>query len=695
MIDRDRTVASDQGQAGPPLVAPLRILHLEDNPADAVLIRELLEAGGLACDITVAGDRETFEAALHRGPFDLLLSDYSLPQFDGLSALAIARDRLADTPWIFVSGTIGEEAAVEALRHGAVDYVLKDRTARLVPAVRRALHESVLRREAMRARAAAEQLSHRLRDLHELTVGSSVRFEEQVTQALRVGMEWFGLSRAVVARVEGDTWSAQYQFGAALPPGDQAVAGTCSAEVLARDTALVIPGGPAPAARTHPALGSALAAYVGVPVTVASRPYGILELLGTLPPVEAFDERDVASATMLARWLGAQLERRSLEAQLAQAQKLEAVGTLAAGIAHDFNNVLAAIRFTAEALLLEHGSASPAATGLKEIGDTAARAAGLTRQLLTFSRKEVSQPTTLDLGALLERLTPMIDRLVGSQITVQVAERARDATTFADPGQLEQVIMNLCVNARDAMPFGGTITLGTARRTIDRHFAAHHPWAHPGDFAVLSVADTGSGMDAETRARVFEPFFTTKGPGLGTGLGLALVWGIVTQHGGCIDVRSTPGRGTTFDLYLPYEPLLTGAPAAATAPAPQRGAGMVLFVDDEDGLRRVGARVLGRLGYTVIACANGADAVRAAAEHKADLHAAVIDVTLPDVSGFAVMHGIRAHVPEIRIVFASGRPLTPEQLAMAAEAAFLQKPYGIEDLARAVQGAVGAALSEE
>jgi signal transduction histidine kinase len=371
--------------------SPLRILHLEDNKYDRELIATALSDGGLTCHFDYADQKTEFERALESGGLDLVLSDFTLPSFDGMSALGMARRLQPDTPFLFVSGTIGEERAVEGLRSGAVDYVLKDNPARLVPAVVRAVREAQDR-----------------------------------------------------------------------------------------------------------------------------------------------------------------VERTKLEAQLRQAQKMEAVGQLAGGVAHDFNNMLAVIRGNVEIVQMNDETLNDEVRqSLNHIVVATERAADLTRQLLAFGRKQVMEARAVNLNDVLGNLAKMLRRVIAENVQFSYASSAPELFITADVGMMEQVLVNLVVNARDAMPEGGSLRIRTDKVRLTETEMHSHSEKRPGEFALLEVMDTGEGIEAENLSRIFEPFFTTKAPGKGTGLGLSMVHGIVKQHKGWIDVITKLNQGTTFRIFLP------------------------------------------------------------------------------------------------------------------------------------------------
>ena len=379
-------------------------------------------------------------------------------------------------------------------------------------------------------------------------------------------------------------------------------------------------------------------------------------------------------------------ERKRLEAQLQQAQKMEAVGRLAGGIAHDFNNMLTAVKAYSEFLLEDLDQADARRTDVQEIAKAADRAASLTRQLLAFSRKQVLQPRPLDLNEVVEGMEKMLRRLIGEDVQIVTRLDSNLRLVEADPSQIEQVIMNLAVNARDAMPDGGTITIETRNETLER---VEPDWAiAPGAYVALVITDTGIGMDAQIRAQIFEPFFNTKPVGKGTGLGLSTVYGIIKQSGGHVSVFSEPGRGSTFKVYLPHidtseaNPVL--GPAMSRLP---RGSETIVLVDDDEGVRAVARRILQRAGYTVLSAPDGVEAIRLIDESGGDVHLLVTDIVMPGLGGRDLVTHVRDTYPELRVLFVSG--YTEEGIrrhgVLGTESAFLEKPFTSERLAQKVR----------
>jgi len=378
---------------------------------------------------------------------------------------------------------------------------------------------------------------------------------------------------------------------------------------------------------------------------------------------------------------------KRLEEQFLQAQKMEAIGRLAGGVAHDFNNLLTVIIGTTDLVLETLDRDSPLREDLAQIRDASQRAAGLTRQLLTVSRRQVVQPVLLDLNAVVADLTVMLRRVIGENVQLRTVASPVLGLVKADRGQIEQVLMNLVINARDAMPKGGTITIGTDMATLDADYAERHMGVPPGRYVVLSVSDTGHGMDAETQRHIFEPFFTTKEKGKGTGLGLSTVYGIVKQSNGHIWVYSEPGAGTTFKIYWPVaEETAESRPSAVPAAPARGGHETVLVVEDEPGIRKLVCRALTLAGYTVLEARSAAQASEIAGTHSGAIHLVLTDVVLPDAGGVEIGERVRAARPDCKLLYMSG--YTDDTIAYqgALEGApFLEKPFSGETLVRRVR----------
>jgi two-component system, cell cycle sensor histidine kinase and response regulator CckA len=387
-------------------------------------------------------------------------------------------------------------------------------------------------------------------------------------------------------------------------------------------------------------------------------------------------------------------EQRRLELQLLHAQKMEAVGRLAGGIAHDFNNVLTAVLGYSE-LMLESALLPPSlAADVREIRQAATSAADLIRQLLAFGRKQLIQPIALDINAALQKTDRMLQRVIGEDITVVMRLSPDVKTVHLDQGQFEQVVMNLAVNARDAMARGGTLTIETSNQLLDETYARQHLAVTPGEYVMLAISDTGAGMDPKVLPHIFEPFFTTKPAGQGTGLGLATVYGVVKQNHGNIWVYSEVGRGTTFKIYIPVMASVEDESIVSIRIPSPGGAETILVVEDDPRLRRLAERSLARLGYTVLLAATSDEALAFASSHDQPIHLLLTDVVMPDMGGAALAAKIAEVRPGITVLFCSG--YTEAAIAhhgvLDSGVAFLHKPFTPDALARKVRDVLDASV---
>src|SRR5438067_7951396 len=382
-------------------------------------------------------------------------------------------------------------------------------------------------------------------------------------------------------------------------------------------------------------------------------------------------------------------KRVSLEDQLRQSQKLEAIGRLAGGIAHDFNNILTAIMGYSALLQSALDKGDPKQQEVEEIKKAVRRASSLIQQLLAFSRRQVLQLRVMDLNAVLKNIQQLLQRLIGEDTELILLLTPELGHVKADPGQIEQVLMNLALNARDAMPKGGKVTIRTANVMIDETFARRHLIAHPGRYIMLSVTDTGTGMDEETQAHIFEPFFTTKEQGKGTGLGLATVYGIVKQSGGSIFVYSEPGKGATCQIYLPrVEEAVTVIDSVNATIEPPQGSETILLVEDEEPVRELVRKVLERNGYRILEARHGDEAIKICAQHNGgEISLLVTDVVMPRMSGREVAERLQASHPKMKVLYLSG--YTDDAVVrhgvLQSMTAFLQKPFTPDALAHKVR----------
>ena len=382
-------------------------------------------------------------------------------------------------------------------------------------------------------------------------------------------------------------------------------------------------------------------------------------------------------------------DQRSLETQLIQAQKMDAIGKLTGGIAHDFNNLLMAIMSNAELAALELAPASPVGTHIDEIKSASRRARALTQQLLAFSRKQMLQPRVLDMNLVVRESEQILRRLIGENIAMEVTLENHPWNVRADQGQLAQVLMNLIVNARDALPQDGQVRIDTANRVVDAAEAPAHRGLREGEDMTLRVGESRVGMDEDTKARIFEPFFTTKPPGQGTGLGLSTAYGIVKQSGGYIAVDSTLGEGTLFTVYLPRvrEPSDPLAPPAASLEPSSEAQGTILLVEDEVAVREATKRMLRKFGFSVVEAKNGQEAIKAWEEADSAIDVVLTDVVMPTMGGAALVKALRARQPGVRVVFMSGYTQGALQASAVDEARtrFLPKPFTADQLVRTLR----------
>ncbi len=415
---------------------------------------------------------------------------------------------------------------------------------------------------------------------------------------------------------------------------------------------------------------------VGNPIYMELKAYPIRDPLGTV--VSAIEVHNDVS------------EQKRLEDQLRHAQKMEAIGTLAGGVAHDFNNILTAIIGYGSLLQMKLEPASPLRSSVDQILASTERAANLTQRLLTFSRKQHTELSPVDLNAIVERIDTLLGRLIGEDIEIRLHLHPTGLSVQADAGQLEQVLMNLVTNARDAMPHGGLLSVATEVITMDEGFIRLHGYGKSGPYVLLSVSDTGQGMDAETRKRIFDPFFTTKEVGKGTGLGLAIVYGIIKQHNAFINVYSEPNQGTTFKLYFPLLGTAVEEPDHPVLQEPSGGSAVVLIAEDDADVRQLTRTVLENFGYTVIEAVNGEDAVRQFTAHQDAVQLLLLDVIMPRMNGKEAFEEIRLLKPEVKVIFTSGYPadVIRQKGVLAETDLFLFKPASPRETLRIVQDAL-------
>jgi signal transduction histidine kinase/ActR/RegA family two-component response regulator len=380
-------------------------------------------------------------------------------------------------------------------------------------------------------------------------------------------------------------------------------------------------------------------------------------------------------------------EKKKLEDQLRHSQKMEAVGQLAGGVAHDFNNILTAIIGYGSLMKMKMDYDDPSRNYLLQILDSAKRAANLTQGLLAFSRKQAISPKSVRVNKIIENVEKLLRRLIGEDVEMKVSLAEADLTVLADSGQLEQVLVNLATNARDAMPEGGCLTIRTEAGVLDHEFIKMHGYGKPGSYALISVADTGTGMDGKTRERIFEPFFTTKEVGKGTGLGLSIVYGIVKQHNGYITCYSEPGKGTAFKIYLPVIDRKVSPTEDSVSLPSSGGTETILLAEDDAVVRALMKEVLEQSGYTVIEAADGEDAIGVFARNRDKVRLLILDVIMPKKNGKEVYEEIRKERPDVSVIFSSGytADILQKKRVFDGEFKLISKPVSPTDLLRQVR----------
>jgi len=623
----------------------MRLLHLEDNENDQVLVFEMLRSDGLSFDVAAVKTRDDFETALRQKKFDLIISDFSIPSYDGLSALAIAREVSPQTPFIFFSGTIGEEVAVDSLKHGAVDYILKQRPHRLVPAIRSALHNAEERSRLQKA---------------EGKIREQIEFLDKAQDAILV----LDLDGSIIY------WNK----------GAERVYGWTSDEVMGKRTAnLIFRGVSEPQLEQVIKTVNERGEWAGElrETTKAGKPIIVQGRCNLIRDEQNQPKSHLIISTDIT-------ERKQLEEQFLRAQRLESLGVLVSGIAHDLNNMLVPIIVGVDILRAEKIS-EDAEVMLQTMEASARRSADMVRQMLTFARGGEASKTIIRADQLLKEMNKIISDTFPKSIQCRVRADKSSWPVCGLPTQLHQILLNLCVNARDAMPKGGTLTLAT--ENVELYSADAVPKdLKPGNYLCISVSDTGHGISAGEIEKIFQPFFTTKAPGKGTGLGLSTCQSIAKSHNGFITVQSKMGSGTEFKVFLP---------AVSTAPReeipirktpPPSGKGeRILVIDDEEGILAITRAALENYGYAVSTASSGLEAVIQFAKKPDAIHLIITDLDMPFMNGLATIVSLRKIRPDIKIIIASGSEKEVEEAKrQVTTEAFVAKPFTNEQLLEAV-----------
>jgi two-component system cell cycle sensor histidine kinase/response regulator CckA len=757
----------------------MRILHIEDSREDAELVRNLLVREWPDCSIRVVTNRDAFTESLNSPDYDVILSDFTLGSFTGLDALAIVRERLPDTPFIFLSGTIGEDRAIEALQAGAQDYVLKDGMKRLVSAIRRARRES----DESKRRHAAEQASARFAMLLESTpdfVGMAA-LDGRIFYINRAGLEMLGLpkerdpgllqlsdlhpketfetirSEGIPAATRDGNWVGMTTLlghdGKLIPvtqiilahkptqgnsgylsiimhdmsgleaaerrireqadllnrardaiivtdlagkvtfwnQGAERLSGLASDAVIGQSLGDIF--GPL----SHAEIGMAEKALEGADewrgefrLNVNQAKLIVLEVSATLI-------RDDARRPTSRLYIGTDVTaKKSLEEQFLRAQRLDSIGMLASGIAHDLNNVLAPI-FLAAPMLREHVTNPVDLSMIATLERSAERGAGLVRQILSFAHGVGGASEPLNVGVLVRDTASVIRQTFPKNIRLEVKVAANLWSVLGNTTQIHQVLLNLCVNARDAMPGGGKLTLRAENCLLDDIASKAIKGATSGTWVVLHVEDSGTGIPPEVIERMWEPFYTTKGVGKGTGLGLSTVRGIVENHKGFIDLKSNPEWGTAFRVYLPAVSAAQqeGGASSRNAHLPRGNGELILIVDDEAQIRDITAAILSRHGYRVIIARDGTEAVALFAPRSAEISMLISDLNMPNLDGAALANVARRLNPNIKVLAMSGLAsggINTEMRPIAG--AFLIKPFKADALLNTVNSLLRGAPAD-
>lgn len=632
------------------------ILIVEDSESDAELLVHLLDKADWDLTFERVDDAEQMREALGRRPWDMVISDYSLPRFDAPSALHVLRETGLDIPFIVVSGSIGEEIAVAMMKAGADDYLMKDNLSRLIPAIERELERSKQRLASKRAEAERARLAMAIDHIAEGVVvtntGGVIEYanpafehitgyhrEEILGQNVRIfksGEQDEAFYRALWKTItEGKVWSGHFL--------NRRKDGSLYNEEC------------------------------------------------TISPV--FDQDGgVVSYVAIKRDISAQL---MLERQLRQSQKLEAIGTLAGGIAHDFNNILSSIIGYSEMAKEDLDAGRSVENQLDVVLAAAQRAKELVQQILVFSHQAEEERGPLELGLIVKEVLKLLRPSLPATIEIDTQIGSEGALVMADPSQMHQVLMNLCTNAYQAMrESGGILSVSVESEELDCDAAYAYPKLEKGPYVVLSVSDTGSGIEEAIQDRIFEPFFTTKSPGEGTGLGLATVHGIVRSHGGVITMASEVGRGTTFQVYLPR--IAENPDGALPSDEPVRGGNeRILVVDDEHPLARLLAATLREYGYQVTVMTRSADALAAFTERPEQFDLILTDQTMPGMTGEKLIEAVKQIRQDIPVILTTGFVADPfrKRLAELGVDAVLPKPSHRWELVKVVRGVLDAALS--
>jgi signal transduction histidine kinase/DNA-binding response OmpR family regulator len=636
----------------------IRVLHLEDNPIDAELISATLESEGLLCDIVCVDNKDDFVAKLSSCQFDIILSDYSLPRFDGLSALRIVRDMFPEIPFILLSGMLGEEVATDSIKAGATDYVLKHRIARLAPSVKRALRETEERLQRRKAEDALSESEEKYRNLVDnLDIGVTlISPEMKIVTCNNQIRKWFPVIDS------NHAMGITTEYNAFCPEHNE----------QSRDAfpvAMVVKDG-----LKHEAVRVLMIdnteksfRFIATPVKDSKG-----TILGIIEIMEDVTEK-----------INNEKERTALEERLQQAQKMEAIGTLAGGIAHDLNNILAPIMVYTEIILLDTIPGSKQEAKLREVLSATERARDLIRQILQFSRQKQKEIKPVIVSDIISEVLKLIRPSTPSTIDIRYESDSSTDLIFADPTQIHQIIMNLCTNASYAMrENGGVLKISLTTVNLDQETAADINNLKAGHYKKISVQDTGTGMYKDVVQRIFEPYFTTKKAGEGTGMGLAVIHGIVKSLNGTITVDSEPGKGSTFNVYLPIAENLVLTQLIQGNDL-KRGTERILLVDDEKAIVKAMETALTLLGYQVTATTDSKEGLKLFLENPGSFDVVITDMTMPVMTGRELASEILSVRPDIPILMCTGynEMIDKDIVRETGIRELITKPISLHDIA--------------
>ena len=755
---------------------PLTILYLEDSPLDFELVFEALIKAGFDPKMSRVENEQGFISSLVHQRYDIILADFKLPGYDAFAALRKSTGICPDTPFMVVSGSIGEDTAIELIKQGAVDYVLKDKLDRLPFTLQRALEEA---REKKARKKAEEDLaanyallsiagetakfggwcvdlrnnigtwSDTVADIHDMPRGYSplvkdavnfyapecrekitkvfmdcarngIPYDEEMEILTRTGRRVWVRTNGVAVRDENNNIikvQGSFQDITEKKKGE-AQRERLTAAIEQSGEAIII---------TDP---EEIIQYVN-PAFEKATGYPREEVLGQSPRIlksgkqdEAFYRGMWSALLKKETFHGRMVNKRKdgtlfteeaaispvfdaggrlinyvavkrditrqiqLEEQFAQAQKMESIGRLAGGVAHDFNNMLTIILSYTQMVMAETDPADRIHKDLQQVLNAAGRSAEITRQLLAFARKQTVSPRVLDLNETVEHMLKMLRRLMGEDITLTWMPGSGVWPVMMDPSQIDQILANLCVNARDAVAGVGKVTIRTDRLTLDEADCASRPGLAPGDIVLLTVSDTGCGMGKEILEHIYEPFFTTKDTGQGTGLGLATVYGIVKKNNGFISAYSEPGQGTTFRIYLPRHTGETHpSKAAGETQIPMGRNETILIVEDEAPILKAAKRMLEGLNYVVLAETDPVRALDLAQNYSGPIHLSAIDVVMPGMNGPELAQKLKTLYPDLKIVFMSGytADIIAHRGILEDGVNFISKPFSRKELASKIR----------